>query len=490
MAMSNKGRRESTISDGRGSFSRRLLLKSIPASTTIGLAGCLSGGGGGGNGSNSADFTPGDPSSGTWPDLSGRTLTFLSGEVNPELRKFYNRVNKDFESATGAKVEMTYGGGTSIDQTLIQQLQAGNPPELYTSGPDYIYDMILQDQAAPVTDVYNDWVNKWGEPTSPKHHLNYKGEEWLIPWDIHGSAFHYREDVWKVGPNTSGSYPRTWDKWLQAAKEVDSSNLQGCYTGAGASWCPQAILIGLGYSNDAKIGSWNNGNPQIVADKYRNKWIETLNWVKELHSVSPPAADAECADYVDAYIGESVSGTQYSGGRPKTSAVNEGMPWAGEARIMPLPYKSRKVVQGKPEGVMTFKNADPAGKEYLRFLGASEKSSTYLNLFYDAAFGHVMPPFPKYFDGPWKKLAKSKLGENKWHQEDIDALRTILFETEWRNTSNQTSLRQYHGPVWNSYALAQAQHNILINNADPASEFDKAVSEMKDVLKEAKQSSN
>lgn len=476
---------------GRNTTKRRSILKAMGITSVVGLSGCASGGNGGGNGGDNTPTggTKGSTGDGEWPNLKGEKLVFLSGEANQAIKKFYNAVNKDFQEATGATVEMNYGGGSEVDRTLIQMLQAGDPPEIFTTGPDYLYELAMQDQVEPITGVFEDWVAEWGEPDQPNHHVNWRDEEWMIPWDVHATLFHYREDVWGVGPNTSGSHPNKWDEFLEGARNAhDSEGLNGCFVGAGVSWCPQAILYQLGYSNSARIGDWNDGDPQIVIDDHRSEWIETLEFVKELHQFSTTASDAECAQYGNAYIGEVASATQYSGGRPKTSAVNEGVPWAGDAKLMPGVHNGTKAVQGKPEGLVTFKEANTkAAKAYMRFLGTSDDAERYLKLLYKTAFGHVLPAFPKISEGPWQEIAKEVSGPNKWREEDLDALREVKEEREWMNTSNQDSLRQYHGPVWNSYGLAEAQHNILVNDADPANEIDTAIEKMDGALKDAKE---
>jgi len=427
---------------------------------------------------NNSEGTGTTKNSDEWPDHSGKELHFVTDENSSQMQKFFKKVGKEFESATGAKVKMEFGQqGSSAEQRLSQLIQAGNPPDLFTTsmsqGTQLVYgENILR----PMNSVLDGIADKYSDPI-PGARLTQDGDDYLVPWTASGDALWYRADLFDEPPET-------WDDMLAQAKAHDNPNgTRAHFQPAAPGFCTLIILLSWAYSNDSRIAQNNNGEVEIVMGekKYQERWVETLDFMKELHQYSPLAADASCAQQVQAVGSGSAASTLYPA-RVKINAIDTKPDMAKNLHPTLIPKNRSNTTNGVVEGLISFKgsNGDVADT-YISFLFQED----YLIQFYSTTPVHLGPPYKAIQNSD----AYQKMLDNlpsQWSKEDIE----ISFEQNEKMLSVATETEPpnpYAGAITGSGHLSQMTYDVLVDDQEPSEVVGPTAQKLEDALKSAKE---
>lgn len=465
------------------SVKRRKMLKALAASSVgiSGLTGCAGQSDSDGTTTNSGGgaTTGTTQKSGEWPDHSGKELHFVTDENSSQMQKFFKKVGKDFKSATGAEVKMEFGQqGSSAEQRLSQLIQAGDPPELFTTSVSQGTRLVYGDEniLRPLNSVLDDIADEYSDPI-PGARLTREDDDYLVPWTASGDALWYRADIFDEAPET-------WDDMLAQAKaHDDKSSTRAHFQPAAPGFCTLIILLSWAYSNDTRIAQNNNGEVEIVMGekKYRDRWVETLDFMKELHQYSPLAADASCAQQVQAVGSGSAASTLYPA-RVKINAIDTKPDMAENLHPTLIPKKRSHTTNGVVEGLISFKDSNgDVADTYIDFLFQED----YLMDFYSTTPVHLGPPYKAIQDSDAYQNMLDNLPP-QWSKEDIE----ISFEQNEKMLSVATETEPpnpYAGAITGSGHLSQMAFDVLVNDKAPTDVVGPTAQKLEDALKSAKE---
>lgn len=213
------------------SMKRRRILKATGTATLAGLAGCTGGPGeetetteppaeespGGGMGTD----TPGEGSGGMY-DASGSIHILTDYSSTAWQRIWDGELIPDFQARTGATPRIEYVGFAGVgEQRLTTLLQAGNPPEAFTGGPDQIGDMLARGQLGTTNDAVEQLVSESDIGELISSPLTLEGNWYNFPHGKYFSTFLYRSDVIE---SLGLPEPTTMERILDNARAIDESD--------------------------------------------------------------------------------------------------------------------------------------------------------------------------------------------------------------------------------------------------------------------------
>jgi len=394
------------------------------------------------------------------------------------MQQFFDNVAKDFESATGATVDMEFGQqGTSVEQRLAQLLQADDPPELFTTSVSQGTQLVYQrDILRPVNSVLEDIVSEYSEPITGAR-LTRGEDDYLIPWTASGDALWYRADIFDKAPET-------WEEMLAQAEKHDNTNgTRAYFQPAKAGFCTLIVLLSWAYTNEARVAQRIDGEVQIVMgeEPYRDRWIETLEFMKQLHQYAPLAADAGCGQQVQAIASGAAASTPYPA-RVKINAIDTKPDMAENLHPTLIPKKRSHTTNGVVEGLVSFKDSNGGVADtYIDFLFQNE----HLMNFYSTTPVHLGPPYNAIQESdPYQEMLDNL--PSQWSKEDAE----ISFEQNEKMLSLATETdppNPYAGAISGSGHLSQMAFDVLVNDNDPEQMVDETIPKVKNTLQEVKE---
>ncbi len=467
MPTNRRVRTEGTAS-AESSVNRRNVLKTVGGvGVGMGLTGCLGGGGDGGDGGGGG----------------GNEVHFLTDESSDAFQEFFSTVKKDFESETDYTVNMEYAGvGGSAEDRLAQLNQAGDPPEIFLTGASQAALFLNQDAIAPVSTAFDSIAERFGEPTD-SWRLRSDGDDYIAPlWGNIGITW-YRKDLW------SDKTPDTWDKLKSGAESVDSSSdVRGSFVPAGTDICTDLYVLGWAYSNGARVCTREGGDVTVsMADgDNRQRWVETLSFLQDLHQYSPKNSDAGCSQMSQALATESAANTWYVGSRPKNQPVTQGKSFASEISAVnqPTPEAGQDpTTVALAEGLVTFAGANTeAANEYIDFLF----QPSYLNEIYFLTPLHNVPAFPEISEtkGYQNKL-EDVISNTAFTQADVEATNTAA-KNVVTLASETSPPNPYSGAILGSRKLSELIYDVTVGGKAPADALETRAAEIQSAVDDAR----
>lgn len=482
------GRNKAEADNEEGSkISRRNALQAIgatSAATVTGLAGCSSDGGDGGDGADGGDGTDGGDGDGGGgdggSDIAGAEVTFVTEYTSDGFRDFYSTVNQAFEEETGATVNMEYAGvGEGARERLAQLQQAGNPPEIYHTDAAQATQFVQQGAAVPLTGVMETLIERYSDP-GERFRLQVDGEDYMVPVLANIGTNWFRTDVYD-------SVPSSWSDMLSQAEEADSDDLRGTFISAGPSPCTDIQFLSFLYGNDGRICGRSDGEVEVIMDQGSNRdaWVETLEFLQDLHEFSPPNADTGCGEMTQGIATATSAHAWYIGARPKVQAVNQNTPFAEDVKPSPnlTPEGDDGTTAAIAEGFVTFEGANAdAAAAYAEFFTREE----YLVKSYFPDPVHNVPPFETIFEtDEYQDTYQQIYEDTAWTAEDNEQylengqdFQTLPGETDPPNP--------YAGALLGSLNISDMLTEALVNDEDAGEMVDKYAEEMRSVLEDAK----
>jgi hypothetical protein len=465
--------------------------RSVLKTTGLSLAGVASLAGCAGQGSNnsgsggtttSADDSNTNTDSSEWPDHSGKELHFVTDESNPSAQKFLKEVGSSFESATGASVKMEFvGRGSSGSERVIQLLQAGDPPEIFTANQAQAISWAIKGILTPVNKPLQAGADRLGELPGENARTILEGDDYSVPFGANAGCYWYRSDV--IGDVV----PDTWDKTLEFAEMANGKDgLTGTYVPAGSGSATTYHFLDWLYSNEGTMATRENGEVQIaVSDSNnRDRWVETMEFIKELYQYSPDATDSSWSTMIQAIPNGTAASNWYGGARPKVQSVEAGKDFAKDLHPVQMPKKRARVGDGSADGFVTFEGAN------------TETAKTFLNFFLQME-NMVALPFelsPIHVVSPWPTVVNSDRWQERidglpeaWSKDDIQTYMVEVMES-YQPVSHETEPpNPYAGSLIGSGHVTSFVQEVLINDKNPDSIIDTYAEKLQSSLDKAKQ---
>lgn len=456
---------------GRSTPHRRTVLKAMGASSIAGLSGCLSSAGGGGDGDAADDWSPSEDE---WPDYSGKSMRVVTDECSDVFKEVWNDAFDKFEEETGADVTLECGSeGQSIRERIIQLIQSGDPPELFPTTITQASQLQNQGAIAPVTDLVDTVTDRLGSPNE-KAFMRVDGEDYTIPFFAIPYTQWYRDDV-------GDSKPDSWDNirsWMQEAEgsnEVKNPTLLPSST----HWCSELAAQCFLVPNDATMASRNEeGEIEIVIDKgeNRDRWIETVEFRKELQEYSGSGSDIGCAERINALHTESAGHTTYGGARPKIQSIERDRDFHQNIRAAQIPGPDGPAKNfGLYKSLVTFQGANTAmAKTFLnRFIYREEYYTRYLGI-------QNAPVFPQQKEDIDMREALSE----SYTEQDIESWKAA---TDVNPPAQQTSPpNPYVDAIFTTRPGSTAVSLVVNEGMSPADAVDQVAQDARDALNQAR----
>jgi ABC-type glycerol-3-phosphate transport system substrate-binding protein len=448
----------------------------------IGLAGCSSndgngsgGGGDGGGGTDGGNGGGGGGQSGEWKDLSEKEVHVVSEEASQEFQNFWKDVSEAFNQATGATVRMDYSSEASLER-VAELLQAGSPPEVVHASAAAALNLLDQGVLAPVNEAVEYIEEHYGKVPSDVS-VTQDGDEYIALDQLNAGGVWYRGDIFDEAPTT-------WAKLLEQAEKHDSEGgVRGGFVPAGKSLCTETFLLSFAYSNGTQVMRRQNGGVRIAMHRGedRDKWIETLEFLRELHSYSPQNSDAGCGALTQALTVESSAMSYYPGARPKLSVIDNEKSFAADVHPAGIPEKETQTTYGFPSGYVTFEGGNStAGAEFIKFLMQEE----YLTRILLLSPIHNAPVVEGVAETDSYKQGIEDL-PSAWSDQDIEIaldqardFQSLALETDPPNPFNNAIL--------GSQILSDVIYDATVGGKDIPTVVDKYGEELQRVIDDAK----
>ncbi|MFC6723820.1 ABC transporter substrate-binding protein [Halobium palmae] len=461
---------------------RRSYLKAVGGVASAGsLAGCFGGSGGSSGGSGGSNGSSSKTGSGG-KDLSGQNVHFITVAATPSIKEFWKGVASDFESKSGAKMELEFVETSDISR-LTQLIQAGDPPEVAQLGLTNTYLLYNRGVLEPLNSVYDDTVDQLGEPTETVRKVVQRDGNAVIAPIFHNiNMYSYRSDLTDV-------VPETWDKAVEYARTVDEqeSEMRGTYVPISGS-VPDAVrLVSWLWPNEGSIAARNDDGKIVVnfhEEPYRSRMIELLKMLKTRQQYSPPGTGAGWADIMNIIQTGKAASSWYGGVRQKNAAIRNGRSFAGDIKLIPgMPTKRQDVVDGSTEGLVSFKGADTeAAKAFINHVMDAEFLSELLTKLSPI---HNVPSWPgvkdsdAYTEGIRSLDLWSGWSDEQFENYQVEALSKMKSKTMDTDPPNPYAVTYYSDPIYN------LQGDVLRSDKAPEDVIDQRAKELQSAVDDA-----
>jgi hypothetical protein len=485
------------VDSNNGGWSRRDYLRKTGATAPViaGLAGCTgddsSGGGGdGGTGDGGGGSSGGSGTSAGSTDGSGNadTLIWMTGASAPRWREFWTKTITEFTKETGIPVQMEYTGhGVSSYERMTTLIQSGSPPSIM-HGNHLGANGILYSEGFlnPIDDVVGEMEGKYG---SAPEALKMKpfGTNHMLATETLIYCEWYRNDKYDFKDFSQKEI-------LNQAPKVDSEQMRATQVAAAPTGVSGANMLTGGCVSGADVITFDSNNEATFVmdqDSNRDIFVDQLKFMKNLHQYSDNGSDCSWGCASGGYANGSFAHVWYAGGRAGMAATDENPEHARKSSPRPITamngeHRTPVLPQQYGHGVF---NADVIGedqvqnaKDLLRFVFMDrERYLEYLSL----TPLHKWPPFGD--------MAQSSEYKNlSAFQENPETMGKWL---EIWNNQFMNNIKMggevgrafpYYGPTRQTNIPAEIVHEVIVNDADPATEFDNRMPDLKSEFQEIK----
>jgi len=465
-----------TDNDKQSTVSRRSVLRKTGAAGPLlaGLAGCSGDEGGAAGGT---DNVQGTASGNGGTD----TLIWMTGSADPEWRDFWTTTINDFTEETGIPVQMEYTGhGVSSYERMTTLIQAGSPPSIM-HGNHLGANGILYSEGFlnPIDDVVSEMEDEYG-PAPEALKMKPFGTNHMLATETLLYCEWYRHDKYDFQDFSH-------EEILNQAPEVDSEEMRATQVAAAPTGVSGANLLTGGCVSGADVIVFDDDDEAtFVMDQQENRdiFVDQLKFMKELHQYGDNGAECSWGCASGGYAQGQFAHVWYAGGRAGMAATEENPEHAKKSSPRPITSANgdhRTPVLPQQYGHAVF-SADVIGeenvqnaKDLLRFVFLDkERYLDYLSL----TPLHKWPPFGD--------MAQSQDYRNlDAFQDNPDTMAKWLdiwnedFMADIKMGAEVGRAFPYYGPTRQTNIPAEIVHEVIINDADPAEEFDNRMPELK-----------
>ncbi len=222
--------------------------------------------------------------------FEGQTLTVWIGGHVVEQEELWDEIMKNYEAASGAKINYTLIGFEVYYEKLVGAFAAGSPPDVCFADlggwvPTFAAEgwlEPLEDQLAEWEGTEQIWPNLW--PT-----VIFEGARYGVPWFTDNRVLLYNKAMFEAAGLDPDSPPETWYDLLETAQKLTQPD-KGIY-GYGVSGLKSEIST-LGYMMFLGGNGEHLLTPDYSAAAFNNpRGVQALRFYAELftkYGVSPP----------------------------------------------------------------------------------------------------------------------------------------------------------------------------------------------------------
>lgn len=464
---------------------RRQVLKGLGGTVAIssGLAGCLSNEGGENGSADGGGGTTGNTGQSGGSDGE---VFLLSNQSNEDVRELLRTASSDFEENSDYSVNIEFTRmGSGIQQRLTELMQAGTPPDIISSSATLATQLVSKGLSEPLTETINEIEDRLGK-MNPAGQLIVDDEKHLPLLSVTPCGYFYRDDVYTQEPSS-------WDTLLQEAKkaqDADATQSSVFVAGGKPDKCVHYFMLQFAYANHAQVAETQDGEVSIVMNddghgglngegSNRQKWIETLQFLKQLYQYSPAATDASCTQMIGAIVNGTSASAAYPGWRTKVNVAQQDVEWAGDTRAIQMPGpdgKGHSFLATKAYQVISDGGATEGAKEWVNHFYQQK----YLMQFYELVPLHIFPGYRGIRESDEYQQVLDNLSD-AWTESDYQqAFKAASKATALPFESDEPNPKA--GQIQSSAILARLLGDVTAGDKDPATALEQRANELQETI--------
>lgn len=430
------------------------------------VSGCLGGG-----------SKPAESGGGT--DASGHknvTIRIASTETGAESMKVLQDAGKEYEEKTGVKVVAEAVPLADVYTKINATYGTSSQYSAFLTG--YIGHITLLEKQGRLTPVDDIIETLGGAEDFYDGHILFpiNGKVYWIPYDYNLGYGYVRKD-WLAEKGLST--PKTWDELVNAAKQLTDKDanqyglIMPLKADDSSNWLTSALL----WANDVRIfdDQWN-----VILDspEMKPKVVESLNLLKELFQYMPTkAANASYSDMTEAFVGEQVGMSFYSG-RLVDIVDSKNPKLADQFEVFGIPRKDGNGVAaslGYDSMAVLQTNHTDETKKFVEWF-YKEKMIDFLN----SVPVHYFPAQKSIYESEkWRNLPNIK----KYWETGVEPQYKLLTEATLHSIDTDgPTTDERPGKVFQSLIIPKMFQRVTINNEDPGKVVDETAKEIRSLI--------
>lgn len=443
---------------------RRTFIKTgagIATTSLIGITGCLGGG-----------------------SSSGDEVTLVTKESSDAARNWYDQMAQGFEEESGTSVSIEYTD-LSVTDHVAEMLQTGNPPEIATADAGQTGEFMQRDLLADVSSVIDTFNSEYdGEIAESVKIQDPDGNDMLLPLYTNPTQVWYWNDAYEeYGLDNSPSL--SWDEYLEISSEIhNQGDMNGTVVPSASTQLSGFKFWNFLFSNSGQVCQRVDGEVEIALDQdeYRDRAIETLEFLNELHSYSPDASDYGWNDILEDYTSQSSAHCIY-GPRAKIQIIENRPELKNESRPhFPISNTEETFVSNQG-GMVLFKDAENRDSAQ-KFLEFTARENRLLDLLTSVAPLHNFPTIASIAE--MDEYRNSEFISENFREEDIEIV-TQSFENGKSMSAETDPINPYAPALWSTREIGTMMYNVNIDGKDPSQAIDDTAGRLREALSDLKE---
>ena len=337
-----------------GGMSRRDFLKlggaGLAGATLLGVAGC--GGAGGGAAGGTVE------------------LTLWHQEQPPNRVQQFQKVIDAFnKSQKDIQVKQQVQNWEDAYQKTTAAIQAGTPPDLQFTIPDFTVAIKQTGAVQPVDDIVNEINSSHTFLENAVQPYTYEGHKWAVPAFGMIQMLWYRKDMYEAAGLDPNSPPQNWDELRQYSEQLTSGDKYGMGITSSKHLYTDQEFYTFMITNGGKELFAEDGS--VAFDTPNN--VETLAFYNDLSSFSPPGSNSWTwaepqAAFNNGTLAMAIEKGQFLGpfeeasGRPPEDLGVAPVPWPPDGERGSIYYSNGVMLLSQEE------EKKEAAKEFLNFV--------------------------------------------------------------------------------------------------------------------------
>lgn len=427
-----------------------------------GLAGCS--GNGGSNGSD--------------------TISILASAASPAEKEVWNALTEDFEAENDYTVEWEYVSFGQHNQRLSSMIRGGNAPDLTSWNSASGGNAVVEDIAAPVTEVVDHVTQETGSEIQDRYLMSQDDEIWFLPNALYLHPQNIRGDlVSEVGYEF---HPQdiTFEEHQNWVQDIDANtDTRGWGGSSAANNCGAQTTSSYLYQNGVDIYEGTTDNIEVIIDQGENKerTVEVLEHLNTVADTGPSGSSWSWGDLSGSFVSGTTSSINYPYGRILASSLDRDAPWAPDAvNYAEPPHGGRSEDERRALAALfgwtlvdQGENTDPA-KEFLKFYFTSDHYVDFLHtvpLHYSPVLEHIWDS-EEYLDN---ELIQQKPDVIEIQKESASRARVPAL------SGDGGSFNPLAAAANNNGIIGQMLADVLHNDTDPGEAVDTAAENTRDL---------
>lgn len=447
-----------------GSVHRRKFLKTSAGVTTasvVGIAGCLGGG----------------------SDDGEKEVHVVSKETSEAARQWYDEIAQKFMNETGIRVNMDY---TSLSPTehVSTLLQTGNPPELATADAGQTADFMTRDLLADVSDLIDTFESEYNDEIPDSVRITDNDDnDLLLPLYANPTQVWFWNDAYEEYglDNSSGL---NWDEYLEIAGEIHAQgNMNGTVVPSASTMLSGFKFWNFLFSNSGQVCRRVDGDVDIALDhgEHREKAVETVEYLNELHQYSPDASDYAWGDILEDYTSQTSAHCIY-GPRAKLQVIENRPQLKNDSRPHFPISNTEETFMSNQDGFVMFDDAEnkDAARQFLEFVS---RENRLIGLLTSVSPVHNFPTMTGIAE--MDEYRNSEFISENFRDEDLQIV-AQSFEQGKSINAETDPINPYAPSLWSTREIGTMIYNVNIEGKDPAQAVDDTAGRLRDTLSELK----